>query len=275
MKNMVLVSTKIRCVKNMKNEKIYELAAIAIKDDKFNEKLSFKIIGNENYDKEHIFSNEELRNEFKEFLDKYNYPLVSYDAVAQRELLVKYKWINKSYSFYDISMHRVKKQEQDLIYCAMRNKIESLSNESCTASKEVENLYNVIREVKPDVLVPLHEHKKEHLTAIDEEIKVINDIFHGKIIVFSGKYANKYGHITKNKLIRMAKKCGAKADETVTRKTGLLVFAEGAGLKVEKAEKYGIKVMDANEFYEIVEKALSEKKNKRDMKEKYEQCRLF
>ncbi|WP_314990797.1 NAD-dependent DNA ligase LigA [uncultured Gemella sp.] len=75
-----------------------------------------------------------------------------------------------------------------------------------------------------------------------------NNIFAGKTVVLTGKLVE----LTRNEAKDYLEKYGAKVTGSVTSKTDLVIAGEKAGSKLAKAEQLGIKVINEEEFANMV-----------------------
>ena len=75
-----------------------------------------------------------------------------------------------------------------------------------------------------------------------------NNIFAGKTVVLTGKLVE----LTRNEAKEYLEKYGAKVTGSVTSKTDLVIAGEKAGSKLAKAEQLGIKVINEEEFANMV-----------------------
>ena len=82
------------------------------------------------------------------------------------------------------------------------------------------------------------------------EIQEVNtdNIFAGKTVVLTGKLVE----LTRNEAKEYLEKYGAKVTGSVTSKTDLVIAGEKAGSKLAKAEQLGIKVINEEEFANMV-----------------------
>ena len=82
------------------------------------------------------------------------------------------------------------------------------------------------------------------------EVQEVNtdNIFAGKTVVLTGKLVE----LTRNKAKEYLEKYGAKVTGSVTSKTDLVIAGEKAGSKLAKAEQLGIRVINEEEFANMV-----------------------
>ena len=82
------------------------------------------------------------------------------------------------------------------------------------------------------------------------EVQEVNtdNIFAGKTVVLTGKLVE----LTRNEAKEYLEKYGAKVTGSVTSKTDLVIAGEKAGSKLAKAEQLGIRVINEEEFANMV-----------------------
>lgn len=251
---------------------IYEVAALVIENDEIKDKLHLAIVEDETcinmgygYGYEEISNNEDMKNKFQQFISKYNYPLVAHNGVFDRKFLLHYGWITEDYPFYD-SIRALKYKNSKMFSYSMAHLMDYIGIEkeqSHTALGDVEILFDILKEFKPDIWMPIGMKVKgssnnKNLEVLKHEFEVVKNLFVGKNIVFTGK-----GPYVRNELIELAKKCGANiTSNSITKKTNLLVVGEGAGSKLKKAQEIGIEIMDMSDFFELVSGIKLDKKQK-------------
>ena len=81
-----------------------------------------------------------------------------------------------------------------------------------------------------------------------EEINILNSVISGKTIVFTGSLSQMSRSEAKNK----AASLGAIVTNTVSKKTEIVVAGEKSGSKLSKAEEYGIKILDEEEWLAVL-----------------------
>lgn len=81
------------------------------------------------------------------------------------------------------------------------------------------------------------------------ESEVGDNPFSGKTVVFTGKLEK----MTREEAEEMIRKLGGKASSSVSKGTDLVVAGPGAGSKLENAKKFGVRVIDEDEFLKMVE----------------------
>lgn len=243
---------------------IYEVAALVVRNWDVVDSFYLGIVEDESQihmgygiGYEDISRNTECIEKFKEFLDKYKYPLVAHNASFDRKFLVYYEWIGEDYPFYD-SIRAIKYANSKLLSYSLAHLKDFVGIENPqkhTAMEDVELTLDVLKYFKPERWFPVGMKSKNStshsnsLTAIKEDFNVVTDLFLGKNIVFTGK-----GPYTRNQLMELAKKCGADiTSNSITKKTNLLVVGEDAGSKLEKAQKLGIEIMSMDDFYGMIE----------------------
>ena len=81
-----------------------------------------------------------------------------------------------------------------------------------------------------------------------EEVKIIESPFEGKTVVVTGTL-NKY---SRNEIKEKLETLGAKVSGSVSKKTDYLIAGEEAGSKLTKALDLGVKVLNEDEFEELI-----------------------
>lgn len=244
---------------------IYEVAILAIQNNHIIDKLHLGIVLDE--DKIHlgygegyheISQNIDCIKQFKNFIEKYPYPLVAHNGSFDRKFLIFYDWLDADYPFYDtIRAFRLKMPK--LFSYSMSTLIDFFDLkivQQHTALSDAEVLYQLIQIINPDIWVPIGQalnrkssntNTTNTLSSIKTDFEVVKDIFNGRNIVFTGK-----GPYKRNELMQLAKKCGADiSSNSITKKTNLLVVGDGAGSKLRKATDLGIEIMDMSDFFEM------------------------
>lgn len=273
MMNMILIDLETQ---NFDVESgIYEVAALVIEDWVVKDRLYLGIVENEaevncgfGYGYQDISINESCIKDFKNFIEKYNYPLVAHNGSFDRKFLIHYDWITEEYTFYD-SIRAIKYINSKLFSYSMDHIKDFLDIDkphSHKAMDDVETLYEILKFFKPDRWVPIGTRNSrsyvsgnsKNLTAIKQDFEVIKNLFVGKNIVFTGK-----GPYTRNELMELAKKCGADiTSNSITKKTNLLVVGEDAGSKLKKAQELGIEIMSMDDFYNMIDGIKLDEKQK-------------
>ena len=84
--------------------------------------------------------------------------------------------------------------------------------------------------------------------SISEEENIEDNRFEGKTFVLTGSLEN----YTRGEATNIIEKFGGKTSSTVSKKTDYVLAGEEAGSKLTKAEKLGIKIINEQEFTEMV-----------------------
>lgn len=236
---------------------IYEVAALAIENNKIIDKLHLGIIYDESLISngygdgyEEISFNEDCKNEFNNFLKKYNYPIVAHNVNFDKKFLVYYEWIDEDYEFYD-SLRAFRYEMPYLFSHSLEyigDYLELERSQSHTAIDDVIYLYELLNLVKPKVWYPVGSSKKNRIqTQIDKDnIEIISDLFKDKHIVFTGK-----GPYKRDYLSILAIQHGAKILKSVNKSTDILVVGEDAGSKLQKARDLGIEILSIDDFMDL------------------------
>lgn len=141
------------------NSGIFEVACMAIENYKIVDTLyiakdveGYK--GSKKYGKgfHNICEDLESIKVFEKFIQRYNYPLVAHNCPFDRKFLVHYSWINEEYPMY-CSMRAIRNQLPNLESYSMSNLIKYFNveeNESHTALGDINMLFNILVQVKPE-----------------------------------------------------------------------------------------------------------------------------
>ncbi|MGL5068429.1 MAG: BRCT domain-containing protein [Sarcina sp.] len=264
MENMILIDLETRDF-SVEIGGIYEVGAIVISNGKILEKLHLRIIEDESqisrgygYGYENLSYNEEMISKFKNFIKKYNFPLVAHNAPFDRKFLMHFNWISDNYKVYD-SIRALKNENLNIKSYSMSSLISYLGlskTQSHTALDDTEVLFEILSILKPKKWTPLGKPSSTRsskpffpvLTALKKEFEVEKNIFNGKTIVFTGK-----SNYSRNTLIELAKKAGATSNsDRVTKKTNILVTGINCGSKLKKAQAMGLDIISVDEFIKII-----------------------
>lgn len=261
MENIILIDLETRTF-DVTEGGIYEVAALVVECGEIKDTLHLAIIQDETcinigygYGYEEISYNEYMKNKFQEFIKKYNYPLVAHNGAFDRKFLLYFDWIDEDYAFYD-SIRALKYKNSKMFSYSIAHLMDYIGikeEQSHTALGDVEILFKILKEFKPNIWIPIgikekNSYNNKNLEALKQEFDVVKNLFVGKNIVFTGK-----GPYVRNDLIELAKKCGADVtSNNITKKTNLLVVGENAGSKFKKAEEMGIEIITMSDFYELV-----------------------
>lgn len=94
----------------------------------------------------------------------------------------------------------------------------------------------------------LIEKLKEHGVLMEAEKKVVSDKLHGFTFVLTGTLPT----MSRDEASSIIIASGGKVASSVSKKTDYVLAGEKAGSKLNKAESLGIKIIDENEFMEMV-----------------------
>lgn len=242
---------------------IYEVACLVVENFEVIDKL---YLGKEipNYQGERrygfgfydISEDEEYINKFKEFLNKYPYPIVAHNCPFDRKFLVYYKWIPENYPAY-CSMRAIRQANNSLASYALQNLVNyyNIAEEvDHTAMSDIENVYKILNIIKPKTWLPVGTSvhisyktpKPRVLESIDLPIETTN-ILEDEVVCFTGK-----SEYPRNTMQEIAIKNGAGVSDNITSKTTMLVVGLDAGMKLEKAHEKGISIVSDVEFMRIL-----------------------
>ena len=92
--------------------------------------------------------------------------------------------------------------------------------------------------------------KSYGVNMTDSKNAVIDDKFYGLTFVITGSFEN----YKRNDIVELIEKHGGKASNSVSKKTSYLIAGEDSGSKLAKAETLGVKILNDQEFIEMLEK---------------------
>ena len=92
--------------------------------------------------------------------------------------------------------------------------------------------------------------KSYGVNMTDSKNAVIDDKFYGLTFVITGSFEN----YKRNDIVELIEKHGGKASNSVSKKTSYLIAVEDSGSKLAKAETLGVKILNEQEFIEMLEK---------------------
>lgn len=104
-----------------------------------------------------ISEDEEYINKFKEFLNKYPYPIVAHNCPFDRKFLVYYGWIREDYPAY-CSMRAIRMADNTLGSYALQNLVNHYGvadKVEHTAMSDIENVYKILKILKPGMWLPV------------------------------------------------------------------------------------------------------------------------
>ena len=78
---------------------------------------------------------------------------------------------------------------------------------------------------------------------------MIDDKFHGKVFVFTGTLSS----MTREQAGERVMALGGKVSNSISAKTDYLVAGDKTGSKLQKAEKFGVKIINEQEFMQLIE----------------------
>ena len=116
------------------------------------------------------------------------------------------------------------------------------------------NAIDGIGEVVAEALVQFfgEQHNREvvdellkHVTVTALAVRSSSSPVAGKTVVFTGALER----MTREEAKAMAERLGAKVSGSVSKKTDLLVAGPGAGSKLRDAQKYGVEVIDEDQWF--------------------------
>ncbi len=87
--------------------------------------------------------------------------------------------------------------------------------------------------------------------TVSEEEKKFNQIFANMTVVFTGELDS----MTRSKAEELVRQLGGNPSSSVSRSTSLVVVGRNPGSKYQKAKEYGIKIVDEQEFLNMLKEA--------------------
>lgn len=201
-----------------------------------------------------ISEDEKYISQFKEFINKYPYPIVAHNCPFDRKFLVFYEWITPNYPAY-CSMRAIRMADNTLSSYALLNLVNHYNvaeDVEHTALSDVKNVYEILKLIKPRTWLPVGEKKKSTakkertLEEIDLNIDATN-ILEGEVVCFTGKSS-----FPRNIMQEIAIKNGAELSNSVTAKTTILVMGLDAGSKLDKAQDRGISITSDEDFMRML-----------------------
>lgn len=266
MENMILIDLETLDFSVSKGG-IYEVGAIAVSNYEILEKLHLGIVIDPEEVKfgygrgyEDISYNDEMLGKFKDFLNKYDFPLVAHNAPFDKKFLTHFNWIDENCEFYD-SIRAIKYAMPGLESYSMSNLMEHIGIKNAqthTALDDTEVLLEILKAFNPTKWIKIgakdsksrksNRSKFPNLDNLKKDFDIVTNIFDNKTIVFTGK-----SHYSRNELIELAKKAGAISNSNgITKKTDILVVGDKCGSKFEKAQKLGVEIITMDEFHNLV-----------------------
>lgn len=186
-----------------------------------------------------ISDHTEMKAAFREMLDEYSYPVVSFNAAVDRTALIHDGWLDEGRECFSAQV-AIKHTHPHLFsytlsYLSHYFKIGLPLDHKAYLNSLL--LFEVIKEASPLEWNPVHIAKPER----DRRI------FQGKSIVFTG--ASAYPRV---RMSKAARGCGATVSNTITPKTDFLIVGKRPGSKLERARNLGITVISDEWFLETV-----------------------
>ena len=83
----------------------------------------------------------------------------------------------------------------------------------------------------------------------EEKKEKISDVLKGLSFVFTGELKS----LKRKNAQKLVEKLGGKAPSSLSRSTSYLVVGENPGSKLDKAKKYGVKILSEEEFFKLLE----------------------
>ncbi|MEG1256742.1 BRCT domain-containing protein [Clostridium sp.] len=260
----------------MAQDGIREVAAVVVEDYKVVDSLHLAIINNKEKYKsgygsglEAIEENAELKNQFKELIAKYKYPLVAHNASFDKKFLVYWNWVDDSTKFY-CSMNTIKSKVKLDSYklVELLKYYDIKGDQTHTAMQDVLDLLELLKVVKPEKWSALGATSSSNIRKtrnyeVDKEKRaeeklrleaakgnIIENIFESKKLVFTGDMSR-----SRCEMMEMAIHYGAVIASSVSKKTDMIIVGTEPGKsKLAKAEELGIKTLMEKEFLDLINK---------------------
>jgi DNA polymerase III epsilon subunit-like protein len=244
---------------------IYEVACLAVENYEIVDKLYIGkeipgYTGRKNYGFGfyNISKDEESMNKFKEFMKKYPYPIVAHNCSFDRKFLVYYQWLPEDYPAY-CSIRAIKSANNTLDSYALHNLVRYFGvadGVEHTAMSDIENLYRILKIVKPQTWLPLGTNgwknyvpnvKPRPLAEIDLKIETTTKL-KGEVICFTGQSPH-----PRHLMQEIAIKNGARTVNNITGRTTMLVTGlEPGPKKLAQAKEKSIPIISDDEFLEML-----------------------
>lgn len=203
-----------------------------------------------------ISGNDSKKEQFRNVINTYNYPVVAHNVPFDRKFLVHYGWLNEDHECYD-SIRAIKYANPDLFSYSLGYLLSFYNVDrplTHIALDDVKALHEVILRANPTLWVPLYKvspSKFKNFVEATANVKGKGTVFQGKRIVFTG--ASPFPRVLMKEI---ASKCGATVTGSVSSKTDLSVCGEKPGSKLDKARELGIEVQTDEWFIDSVSKDL-------------------
>lgn len=252
-----------------------EVAAIVVEDYKVIDELHLAIINNEDEYKrgygsglDNIEENEELREEFRNLISKYKYPIVSHNASFERSFLSYWNWVDKDQTFY-CSMNTIKAIEKLNSYKLkdLLNYYNIKDNQKHTAMQDVLDLLELLKVLKPknwsrlgsssdnniikrNYVIDKQKREEDKVRLELAKDNIIENILNNKSIVFTGDTLKSRVEISE-----LAIQYGGIVKSSISKKTDILVVGENPGSKLTKAQELGIEILSEGDFLKLIGKS--------------------
>lgn len=183
------------------------------------------------------------------------------ESINKSKKIVLSKFINSlgithigAESAYILAKELIKNQKienrnqkiEDLVEFYQNKTLEELQNIDNIGEKMAESVYNFFR--NEHNLKMLNGFIEVNIEIIFDEISASNINILNKIFVFTGTLPT----LDRNKAKEMVKKLGGNISESVSKNTNYLIAGESAGSKLKKAMELGVKILNEEEFLELI-----------------------
>lgn len=203
-----------------------------------------------------ISTSQSKREQFRELIQTYPYPVVAHNVSFDRKFLVHYEWLNEEHECYD-SVRAIKYENPHLFSYSLSYLMQFYEIQrpmTHVAMDDVLALYDILVKVNPTVWAPLYHTTPNQFKRIMEttaHIEGESSVFQNKRMVFTG--ASPFPRVLMKKI---AETCGATVTGAVSTKTDLLICGEEPGGKLEKAKELDVEVQTDAWFIDAVSKDL-------------------
>ena len=141
---------------------------------------------------------------------------------------------------------KVLSQNFEDIYSLMKSNIDELNELEDFGMIMAESVYEFFKKSKTIEIINKLEKAGVNLKGNIKKLE--SEKFSGKTFVITGAFES----YSRNELIEIIEKNGGKASQSVSKKTDFVLAGEDAGSKLTKAQELGVKIIDINEFLEML-----------------------
>jgi len=131
-------------------------------------------------------------------------------------------------------------KELDVFFSSSKNK-SMLENIDGLGPKAISSIIDFFSK---DINMETIKNLKNHLSITFVDNEILDNFFSNKHLVFTGTLSE----LSRDEAKYLAKTKGAKILSSISKKTDFLIAGEKAGSKIDKAKKFGIKILNEKEF---------------------------